>query len=273
MKTKLVSLLSLLILFCFTISLYAAPTVGSWVVYKVTDKGVRQNNRPSEYTLKISVVGQEKVNGKDYFWYEFAKTESGDTVITKVLAKPESADSLSDRLDFYQDLQKIIIQNPGQKPQEVNQNAFARYDPHPVQSKKASTRRNAKIIKGPTVATKDTETLQIGGKSLKCTVKEESKTEHAQINLGFINLEDTSRFKTIVYLNDEVPITGVAKFMLNIETESKNQRPNQGTQAKEPRTAESVLLLTNFGKKGATSMITEQPEIMPENPFPFLKTK
>jgi hypothetical protein len=49
---------------------FKMPEVGTYIKYKLTD----QKNK-SENILKLSIVGKEKVEGKDFFWYEFEQTD------------------------------------------------------------------------------------------------------------------------------------------------------------------------------------------------------
>lgn len=61
---------------------FKVPEVGTYVKYKLSDnKGVTEN------ILKLSIVGKEKVEGGDFFWYEIEHNDprSGSVTIFKML--------------------------------------------------------------------------------------------------------------------------------------------------------------------------------------------
>jgi hypothetical protein len=61
---------------------FKIPQVGAYVKYRLIDDKTK-----SESILKMSIVGKEKLEGKEFFWYEFDQTDSkgGNENIFKLL--------------------------------------------------------------------------------------------------------------------------------------------------------------------------------------------
>jgi hypothetical protein len=61
---------------------FKIPEMGSYAKYKLTDSKTK-----AESILKLSIVGKEEVEGKEFFWYEIEQTEpkSGSVNIFKML--------------------------------------------------------------------------------------------------------------------------------------------------------------------------------------------
>ena len=61
---------------------FKIPEVGSYIKYKLSD-----NKTKTESILKLSIVGKEKVEGEEFFWYEIeqANPKTGSVNIFKML--------------------------------------------------------------------------------------------------------------------------------------------------------------------------------------------
>jgi len=83
------------------------PEVGKGAIYETTHVGQGSDSRDRQ---EMTVVGTEKVNGKDGFWFEFARDD-------KQTGKPSYGKILFTKDDF--EIHRLVVQREGQAAMEI----------------------------------------------------------------------------------------------------------------------------------------------------------
>ncbi|MFQ6032807.1 MAG: hypothetical protein ACE5K2_07795 [Candidatus Zixiibacteriota bacterium] len=155
---------------------FKMPEVGSYVKYKLTD-----SKGKSESILKLSIVGKEKGEGGELFWYEIEQTEpkTGSTNVFKMLISgdPQEAGSI-----------KRIIYKEGKNPaNELPQAFVALMNQAPKDTTKAVKPKTKKL---------GTEKIKTKAGTFDC-----------------VHTKDVSErnLVTDTWSNDKVPLFGIVK--------------------------------------------------------------
>jgi hypothetical protein len=241
---------------------------GAWVLYDAEiDNGTGTLVKGS---IKVSEVGTEKVEGKQYTWFEIEETFGGKTKITKFLARPAEALDLKKSFNFWEDVRRIIIKE-GKQAREVPEVQLNKFMPSFVESNQTRKFRNATDLEPPKVTPLSEETIEVAGKSLKCAHQRIERKFVSQVNLGFIHIEDTTEMSSEVWTSDEVPLGHhLVKVVHSSTTQSVNKlKPDEAP--KPPFKYRCNLVLKDFGSSGAVSAIKGEVKPMDVPVFPFLK--
>ncbi|GEM_PF-5743374 len=242
-------------------------TDGAWALFEQTKKAA--DGKETKGTLKVSAVGKEMVDGKPYHWLEIREDTSDGVKITKFLATESAAFDPMKSFTFWDDVKRIIIQENSKAPEEVPPEHLKRFAPSFVESLQSKRFGNAKDVTQPTVTDLEPLTLKIGNQDLVGAGKKYSRSFTSSVNLGFLNLEDTTESGTEFYISKSVPFGGMIKVTHSSKTSQVDKlKPDQAP--KPPIVFENSMVLKDFGTSGATSQIIGEPVKMQVNPFPFL---
>ncbi len=242
---------------------------GSWALYDIK---IKENADLTEGTLKVAVVGKEKVNDKDYYWLELVKTTDDGKSITRMLTTPKENIDYNETFVFWDDVNQVIIQQNDETPKKVSEVQIKKFIPNFVESGKTRRFGNAENITEPRIENLGTETMEIDGKTLETEKFNLEKRFVSRVNLGFIHIEDTTESSSAYWRSDKVPFGGLVKVIHTSETESINKK-NTKAPKKEPEQYESAFMLKDFGHSGAVSAIQGDPEEMEGPVFPFLQKR
>lgn len=242
-------------------------TDGAWVLFEQTKKST--DGKESKGSLKVSSVGKEIVDSKPYHWIEIREDSTDGVKITKFLASEALGFDPMKSFTFWDDIKRIIIQENSNAPEEVPPEHLKRFAPTFVESLQSKRFGNAKDVSQPLVQEMPPITLKAGNQDLSGEGKKYSRTFTSSVNLGFLNLEDTTESATEYYISKIVPFGGLIKVVHSSKTSQIDKlKPDQ--EAKPPVTFENSLVLKDFGSSQASSQIIGEPGKMQVNPFPFL---
>ena len=241
---------------------------GAWVLYEQT----REDTDGSQVkgTLKVSSIGAEMVDGKPYYWIEIREDNQTGVKITKFLAAENAAYDPMTSFVFWDDIKRIIIQENNKTPEEVPAQHLKRYTPVYIESSKSKRFGNIKDTDQPQISEIPETSFQAGDKQITAKGMKITRRYTSSVNLGFLNLEDTTESSTEYFRSPDVPFGGIVKVTHSSQTSSINKlKPDQ--EAKPPQVFNNTLVLTQFGMSGASSQIIGEPVEMKVLPFPFLK--
>ncbi len=240
---------------------------GAWALYDM--ERVNTDGTTSKGTLRIAAIGSELKNGQTYHWLEMREDTNDGVTITKFLAKEKPDYEPSDGFTFWDDVQDIIIQIDTSVPERVPEQHLRRFTPAFVENSSVRRYGNIENITPPTRDILDEQTFVVNNSEL--TASGVRKTSHfvSSVNLGFLNLEDTTESYIEYFTHPDVPFGGLVKVVYQSNTESVNKlRPD--TPPRPPQSFENSMLLKSYGL-GAQSQIVGEPVEKEVMPFPFLE--
>ncbi len=246
-------------------------TEGAWAIY--SQNQISTDGKAFTGKLKVSCVGSEMIDGTPYYWLELRKDKAdGGVTITKFLAKEKKNFSIKNSFVFWDDVKQIIIQEDSKTPEKIPPQYLSRFAPTFVESVKAKRFGNVKDIKPEKISDLPPKSFSIDGKNIQCTGKKFHRKFVSSVNLGFLNLEDTSEISTEYYASNDVPFGGIvyAKYVSTTQTVNKAKKSGE---PKPPVHFENTLQLERFGATGAKSQIIGTPVEKKIMPFPFLNKK
>ena len=242
-------------------------TDGAWALFEQTKKAA--DGKEVKGTLKVSSVGKEMVDGKPFHWIEIREDTADGAKITKFLASEAASFDPMKSFTFWDEVKRIIIQENSKAPEEVPPEHLKRFAPSFVESLQSKRFGNAKDVSQPVVTEMSQLNLKAGNQELTGEGKKYSRTFTSSVNLGFLNLEDTTESSTEFYICKSVPFGGLVKVIHSSKTSQIDKlKPDQ--EPKPPVVFENSMVLKDFGVSGAESQIIGEPVKMQVNPFPFL---
>lgn len=243
-------------------------TSGAWALYDQTR--IDSDGTQVKGTFKVSAVGGENIDGKPYYWIEFREDNESGVKITKFLASETvNYDPLASFV-FWDDVKRIIIQENSKTPEEVPAQHLKRYAPTFIESIKSKRFGNIKDTDQPQVIDLPESAFKISDHDFKVKGTKTTRKYTSSVNLGFLNLEDTTESSTEFFRVQELPFGGIVKVTHSSSTTSVNKlKPDQ--EPKNPQVFENTMIMTQYGVSGATSQIIGEPVEMKVLPFPFLK--
>jgi hypothetical protein len=156
---------------------FKTPEVGTYVIYKLTD-----NKTKSESTLKLSIVGTEKIEGEgEFFWYEIEQPDpkAGIVTIVKLLisGNPQELGTI-----------KRMIYKSGKEPANELPWAF-------VNLLNQTAKDTTKVVKP--------KTIELGTEKIKTKIG----------TFKCVHTQDISEGKrtTDNWVNAEIPMFGIVK--------------------------------------------------------------
>jgi len=240
---------------------------GAWALYKQTRVDIE--GREISGSLKISSVGKEMVENKLYHWIEIREDNEDGVIITKFLTAENPTYNQKEGFKFWSDIKRIIIQENSQTPEEIPLQHLKRYSPTFVESSKSKRFGNVKDQHTPEFTELPEIKLTINNKEISGSGFKSKRIYTSSVNLGFLNLEDTTESTTSYFTNPEVPFGGLIKVIHSSKTLSLNKlKPEE---QKPPQSFENTLVCTAYGKTGAETQIIGEPVEKQVMPFPFLK--
>jgi len=199
-------------------------TDGAWALYEQVI--IDGEGNQSKGTLKVSSVGKEMIEDKVYHWIELREDNQDGVKITKFLATENPAFNPRDSFKFWDDIKRIIVQENSETPEEVPAQHLKRFTPIFVESSKSKRFGNVKDQTDPEFKELGNLKLTVNGSELVSQGTEYAKNYTSSVNLGFINLEDTTATSTKYYLNDQIPFGGptpVPRHLLTNLNQTRNQ--------------------------------------------------
>ncbi len=154
-------------------------------------------------------------------------------------------------------------------PEQVPQQHLKRFAPFFVEDSSARRYGNVQNIEPAVKTALEDENFSVNNTQL--TGKGVRNTNHftSSVNLGFLNLEDTTESSVEYFVNPEVPFGGILKVVYSSSTSSINKLKPE-TPPKPPQSYKNTMFLKSFGN-GAESQIMGEPVEMKVMPFPFLE--
>ncbi|MBN1879972.1 hypothetical protein JW823_07670 [bacterium] len=241
---------------------------GAWALYDIdrlnTDGTVTQG------TLRLASVGKEMVENQLYHWLEIREDSDNGVKITKFLAKEKPLFNPENGFTFWEDVKQVIIQEDANTPEQVPQQHLKRFSPYFVEDN--STRRygNVQNIEPPRTSILENQTFTVNETPVTCSGVRNTSHFTSSVNLGFLNLEDTTELSVEYFLQSDVPFSGIVKVSYNSTTSSVNKLKPE-TPPKPPQAFRNTLTLKSYGT-GAVTQIMGTPVEMKVMPFPFLET-
>jgi len=243
-------------------------TDGAWVLFDQTRKNV--DGSETSGTLKISAVGKETVDGNLYHWIEFREDNEQGVKLTKFLTTERVNYNIKDGFNFWDQIIRIIVQENSGVPEEIPQQHLKRFSPSFVEHTKSKRFGNVKDAFPPKTSELSPINITVGGKNLKCSGTKYERKYSSEVNLGFLNLEDTTESASEYYTHSDIPFGSLVKVVHTSTTSSVNKlKPDQAP--KPPTHFVHSLTLKSYGSKGAASEVTGEPVEKQILPFPFLK--
>ncbi|MCD4653541.1 hypothetical protein K8T06_06360 [bacterium] len=240
---------------------------GQWTLYDLN----RTNTDGVETlgTLKVSSVGNEVVEGKTYFWLELREDSKNGVKITKFLAREKNSFNPDSGFTFWEDVKRIIIQKDTGKAEEVPSQHLRRYSPHFIEGSGAKRYGNIEDIDPPEVEILDAREFTVNNDPISVAGKRNVQHFSSAVNLGFLNLEDTTESSVEYYRSTEIPFGGIVSVDFSSITTSVNKlKPD--APPKPPKQYKNSMRLKSYGS-GAESQIIGDPIEMEVMPFPFLE--
>ncbi len=266
-------LLSVALLFSLSCSPKELPSAslwkdGAWVLYEQSTRNTEGEKITG--SLKVSSVGKEMIENTLYHWIELREDNQNGVIITKLLVSEASAYDPRKSFVFWDQVKRIIIQENSQTPEEIPEQHLKRFIPNFVESSKS--KRFGNVADQSPEQFKEIPDVQLTINKQKVTAKgyELARNYTSSVNLGFLNLEDTTESSTAYYLNPDIPFGGLAK-VDHASTTSSINKMKQDEEPKPPNRFNNSLICTAFGHSGATSQIIGDPVERQVLPFPFLK--
>lgn len=241
---------------------------GSWVLYKVAIVDSEEGEITG--TLKVSVVGHEKLAGVNHFWLEFDRTLSTGKEVIKFLVSKASVVNFAESFQFWGDVKQIIIKTGTDKPKQVQELQLKKFMPTFIENKRAKRFGKTQDLEPLVIQELGLEKLSIGDKQVECKKQTIKRHFVSRVNLGFIHMEDQTDATAELWISGKVPFGGLAKVIYTASTTSINKINPEKSQT-EPSTYQAHFELLDFAKTGAVSAITEPVEMMESPMFPFLK--
>lgn len=243
---------------------------GSWTQYQMSVSDSEAGDVKG--TLKISVVGHEKVDSVNYFWIEMDQRTGASRTITKFLAGKLDAVNFSESFRFWGDVKRIVMKEGEERAQEVQELQLKRYIPSFVESKKTRRFGKAEDLQEPVIENFPVENISVNGESLECAHVSVRRRFVSRVNLGFIHMEDETEAVSEYWVSRKVPFGGLVKVEHRSSTLSRNMK-NPEKDQDVPSVYQCSFLLTGFGNSGAETAITGPVDAMQAPIFPFLKDK
>lgn len=266
-------LLSAVLLLCFGCTPKEAPVAslwsdGAWVLYE--QSSLDATGKEVTGTLKISAVGKEMIEDKVFHWIEIREDNQKGVVITKILASEAPVYDPRSSFVFWDQVKRVIIQENSQTPEEIPEQHLKRFIPGFVESSKSKRFGNVKDQEPEQFKELPDATMTINKQKITAKGYELVRHYTSSVNLGFLNLEDTTESSTTYFLNSDVPFGGLVKVEHSSSTSSLNKmKPNE--EPKAPNRFKNSLICTAFGNSDATTQIIGDPVEKQVLPFPFLK--
>lgn len=242
-------------------------TDGAWALYSLDRKNT--DGTVTAGTLRIASVGKEMLENQPFHWLEMREDSAEGVKITKFLAKEKSPFDPEAGFAFWDDVRQIIVQQDMNTPEQVPQQHLKRYAPTFVED--SGTRRygNVQNVSPPQKTVLENKTFTINNSPLSCSGIKNSSHFTSSVNLGFLNLEDTTELTVEYYTHPDVPFGGLVEVSYTSNTTSINKvKPD--SPPKPPQFFENKMMLTAYGT-GAETQITGTPVEMEVMPFPFLE--
>lgn len=240
---------------------------GDWALYDL--QRVNTDGSETRGTLKISAVGQDMVEGVPYSWLELREDSDKGVEITKFLAREKTSFNPEESFTFWDDVKRIIIQKDANQPEEVPQQHLRRYTPHFIESGSVKRYGNVENIEPPTQTILSEKNFTVNGESVTATGKSSVQHFSSSVNLGFLNLEDTTESSVAFYRKADLPFGGIINVTYSSMTTSVNKLKPE-TPPKPPQLYENSMTMKAYGT-GAESQIIGHPVEMEVMPFPFLE--
>lgn len=240
---------------------------GDWALYDI--QRLDTNGEEMQGTLKISAVGQEMIEGQPYHWLEMREDSDLGVTITKFLAREKEYFNPEESFTFWDDIKRLIIQKDANQPEEVPEQHLRRYAPHFIESGSAKRYGNVENISPPKKEILPETEFTVNNTPVP--VQGISTAQHftSSVNLGFLNLEDTTESSVKFYRNPDLPFGGIVQVKLSSTTTSVNKLKPEAP-PKPPQVYEIDMTLKAYGN-GAESQIIGTPVEMEVMPFPFLE--
>lgn len=240
---------------------------GDWALYDINRTDT--NGEKTHGTLKISSVGNDVIDGAPAHWLEIREDSENGVKITKFLASEVANYNPENGFTFWEDVKRIIIQKDTSQPEEVPAQHLRRFTPHFIEN--GSTKRfgNIENIDPPTKEVLSEKEFQINETSITASGQKNVQHFVSSVNLGFLNLEDTTASSVEYYMSNQLPFGGIVSVNLSSHTSSVNKlKPD--APPKPPQHFENKMVLKAWGN-GAESQIIGTPTEMEVMPFPFLE--
>ncbi|HPQ39365.1 MAG TPA: hypothetical protein PLV45_03235 [bacterium] len=241
--------------------------LGDWALYDIHRIGT--DGSEINGTLKISSVGQEMIEGHPYHWLEIREDSDQGVTITKFLAREKDSYNPEDGFTFWDDIKRLIIQQDANQPEEVPEQHIRRYAPHFIESGSAKRYGNVENVNPPQKEILPETEFTVNNGPVTAQGKRNVQHFTSSVNLGFLNLQDTTESSTEYYRNPDLPFGGIVKATLSSTTTSVNKLKPEAA-PKPPQVYEIEMKLKAFGN-GAESQIIGTPVEMEVMPFPFLE--
>lgn len=241
---------------------------GAWVLYDVQKRtGVKSENG----TLRLSLVGVEKREGALYNWYEFVEQFDAGRVVTRFLALPAPEYNPVTEFNFWNtDVREVIIQRDQDGARQANETQLRRYAPVFLQARETIRFGNREDLDPPKIEELGNQEIALKDLSLSCRHILVTRNFQSQINLGFLHMVDVTQSHTELWLNDDIPLTGIARATHDSYTISEN-RKNPAAETREPLDYKIEIRVQEYGLNGAVTAILGQAVAMELPKFPFLK--
>jgi hypothetical protein len=240
---------------------------GAWALYSM--RRVNTDGTTSRGTLRIAAVGNEILEGKMYHWLEKREDTDEGVIITKFLAREKPDFDPDDGFTFWDDVKDIIIQEDMNVPERIPQQHLRRFTPAFIESSSVRRYGNIENIEPPTKEVLDEKMFTANGNEFYASGVRKTNHFVSSVNLGFLNLEDTTESFVEYYSHPDVPFGGIVSVLYKSSTESVNKlRPD--TPPRPPQSYENSMTIQSFGT-GAESQIVGQPVEKQVMPFPFLE--
>ncbi|MCD6418153.1 hypothetical protein J7M00_05165 [bacterium] len=192
---------------------------GAWTLYEMTTSDNAESGK-----MKFSVVGQDKCDGEDCFWFEMEMWDGDDHTIMKFLSK-------GDMSTGNKKYSSVIIKHNDEPayefvaPQDTSEYSNMippGVDEEEYKEARDSRKRNVEDDRFEVKESKETITVPAG--TFNCT--------------RYTTIDKETNEKNDVWVSDKVPLLGVVKM--------KND--------------DGEFVLADYGDNGAKSAITETPQ-------------
>ena len=243
-------------------------TDGAWILYDI--QRIDTDGDKISGTLKVSSVGNEFIDGNPYHWIEMREDSQKGVTIKKFLAKEKENFNPRESFIFWDDVQKIIIQTNSETPESIPAQHLKRFAPTFIQSAKANRFGNAENVSPAEFKELPEKNFSLNGSDVSSKGYHISRHTKSSINLGFLNLEDTTKATTEYYISPNIPFGGIVSVKHESTITSINKtKPDQ--EPKPPVFWETRLTAKQYGMNGAKTQIIGEPIEKQVLPFPFLK--
>ncbi len=241
--------------------------IGDWMLYDLNRINV--DGTETQGTLKVAAVGQELIEGQAYFWLEMREDSAEGVKITKILAREKPLYNPDDGFTFWDDVKRIIVQEDTNQPEEVPSQHLRRFIPHFIEGSGAKRFGNVEDLDPPERSVLPEKTFEVSETTIGATGIRSVQHFTSSVNLGFLNLEDTTESSVEYYRSTELPFGGIISVNFVSKTTSVNKlKPD--APPKPPQNYSNSMELKAFGT-GAESQIIGTPRDMEVMPFPFLE--